>query len=255
VLAPGDRIFVTAPTDALSQLLKNLGILIHKTKEVILIGGGMVSYYLADLLIKRRLHVKIIEKNADRCEKLAALLPEATIIHGDATNHSLLASEGLAECDAAVTLTGMDEMNIIASLYADKCGVPQIVTKLAKIEETEVVGSLSLGSVVCPRKLCCSTVLRYVRAMQNQTGAAVSVHPIADGQVEALEFKVDDTTEHVGETLKDIKLRPNLLVVSITQHGRTEIPNGNSHFEVGDTIVVVSARDDDVILQLNDIFA
>lgn len=255
VLMPGDRVFVTAPTEALSQLLKNLGILIHKTKEVILIGGGTVSYYLADLLIKRHLNVKIFESNLERCEKLADLLPEATIIHGNAANHSLLASEGLGECDAVVSLTGMDEMNIIASLYADKCGVPQIVTKLAKIEEAGLIDSLSIGSVVCPRKLCCSTVLRYVRAMQNQTGAAISVHPIADGQVEALEFKVDDTTENIGKMLKDIKLRPNLLVSSITRKGRTEIPNGNSHFEIGDHIVVVAARDEDVILQLNDIFA
>lgn len=255
VLSEGDRIFVTAPTEALSQLLKNLGILVHKTKEAILIGGGMVSYYLADLLIKRRLNVKIIESNRERCEKLAELLPEAAIIHGDATNHTLLAEEGLSECDAVASLTGLDEMNIIASLYAGKCGVPQIVTKLAKIEETEIVDSLPLGSIVCPRKLCCDTVLRYVRAMQNQTGAAISVHAIADGRAEALEFHVDETTEHTGEPLKSIKLRPNLLIVSITRRGKTEIPNGDSHFEVGDTIVVVSSGGDDVILQLNDIFA
>ncbi|MBO5110414.1 MAG: Trk system potassium transporter TrkA [Clostridia bacterium] len=255
VLEAGDRIFVTAPTEALAQLLKSLGILVHKTKEVVLIGGGMVSYYLADLLLKRHLNVKIIESNRERCEKLAELLPEASIIHGDATNHTLLAEEGLSECDAVATLTGMDEMNIIASLYADKRGVRQIVTKLAKIEETEIVDSLPLGSVVCPRKLCCDTVLRYVRAMQNQAGAAISIHAIADGRAEALEFRVDATTEHTGEPLKSIKFRPNLLLVSITRKGKTEIPNGDSTFEVGDTIVVVVAGGEEVILQLNDIFA
>lgn len=255
VLEAGDRIFVTAPTEILSQLLKNLGILAHRAKEVMLVGGGTICYYLADLLLRRHLNVKIVESDLTRCERLAALLPQASVIHGDAANHGLLSGEGLAQCDAVVTLTGLDEMNVIASLYAGKCGVPQVITKLAKLEETAIVDSLPIGSVVCPRKLCCSTVLRYVRAMQNQAGAAVSVHPIADGQVEALEFRVDKTTKNVGEPLKSIKLRPNLLLVSITRRGRTEIPNGDSYFEPGDSIVVVAASGEDVILQLNDIFA
>ena len=256
VLRAEDRVFVTAPSDVLALLLKNLGIVVHKIKEVMLIGGGTISYYLAELLSERRLAIKIVESSAERCERLAALLPQVTVIHGDATDHSLLDSEGISGCEAVVSLTGMDELNIITSLYAEKCGVPQIVTKLAKLDETGIVNSLDIGSVVCPRKLCTDAVVRYVRAMQNQAGAATSVHTIADGQVEALEFRVDDTTENVGKPLRSIKLRQNVLVVSITHRGRTEIPNGDSCFSVGDRVVVVAPGGrEDVILQLNDIFA
>lgn len=255
ILETGDRIFVTAPSDILALLLKNLGIVAHKIKQVILVGGGTISYYLADILTKRRMDVKIIERDLARCERLAALLPQVSVIHGDATNHALLSSEGFSDCDAVISLTGLDELNIIVSLYANQCDVPQIVTKLAKIDDADIVDSLEIGSVVCPRKLCCDTVLRYVRAMQKQAGAAISVHAIADGQVEALEFRVDEDTKNVGKPLKSIKLRPNILVVSITRRGRTEIPNGDSCFGVGDTVVVVAASGEDVVLQLNDIFA
>lgn len=252
-LCAGDRLFVTAPSDELSQLMKNLGIVVHKTKHVILLGGGKVSYYLADLLRKSRIDVKIVEWDPERCRRLAELLPDVNVIQGDVNNHYLLESEGIGSCDALVSLTGLDELNIITSLYGSSCKVPQIITKIGKTEDMKIVDDLPIGSVVCPRKLCCNTIVRYVRAMQNQTGAAITVHTIADGQAEALEFRADESTLHLGEPLKKIKLRRNILIVGISRGGKMEIPNGDSCFEAGDTVVVVEACDD-VIRQLNDIF-
>ena len=124
---------------------------------------------------------------------------------------------------------------------------------LGSVEEARVTDSLPLGSIICPRKLCCNNIVRYVRAMQNQAGAATTIHTIADGQAEAIEFPIDGTTLHCGEPLKKIKLKKNILVVGITRRGRTDIPNGDSSFEDGDSVVIVVNRDD-VILQINDIF-
>ena len=128
------------------------------------------------------------------------------------------------------------------------------ITKLGTIGNRSVINSLNLGSVVCPRELVCSNISRYVRAMENQTGAAITVHTIADGQAEALEFLVDDTTKHCGKPLKEIKLKPNVLLVSISHGANTEIPNGDSQFSWGDTVVVVT-NGRESIRQLNDIFA
>ncbi len=97
-------------------------------------------------------------------------------------------------------------------------------------------------------------IVRYVRAMQNQTGAAISVHTIADGQAEAVEFLVDETTRNKNVPLKQMKLRDNVLVASITHGTTTSIPNGNSCFDLGDTVVVVTSGRG-VLQQLNDIFA
>ena len=249
----GDRVFVTAPTRDLTTLLKNLGILTRRARRVILCGGGRVSYYLADMLQKDGITVQLIESNINRCRSLAAQLPDVSVVHGDATDHALLEDEGLATCDALVTLTGMDELNMIISLYGSSRKIPQVITKLGQAENRNIIDSLALGSIVCPKELCCNTIIRYVRAMQNQTGAAISVHAIADGQVEAMEFLVDENTKNCGIPLKHLNPRANVLIASITHGSKTEIPNGDSMFHQGDTVVVVTSGRG-VLQQLNDIF-
>ncbi len=253
ILREGDRIFVTAPTDTLTVLLKNLGIITHKVKRVILCGGGRVSYYLAKQLEKSGIDVQMIESNPERCVHLAGLLPDTCIIQGDASSRFLLESEGIADCDALVTLTGLDEMNMIISLYGISCGVPQVITKLGHFDNTNIVGNLSMGSVVSPKELCCNTIVRYVRAMKNQTGAALTVHTIADGQAEAMEFLVDDTTLHCGEPLKSLRLKKGVLLVCISRGDSQEIPGGDSFYQRGDTVIVVT-NGEKSIGQLNDIF-
>ena len=254
VLREGDRIFVTAPTNNLATLLKNLGIVTRRVRNVLLCGGGMISFYLARLLEKDGISVRIIEHDLARCNELAALLPDSDIIHGDGTDQDLLTSEGLANCDALVSLTGVDELNMIISLYGISNSLPLVITKLSHLDNRNIIDSLSLGSVVCPKELCCNSIVRYVRAMQQQEGAALSIHPIADGQAEAVEFLVDKNTRHCGVPLKQLKLKPNILVAIITRGARTEIPNGDSAFREGDAVVVVTSGRGS-IRELNDIFA
>ena len=254
VLEAGDRIFVTAPTNNLSILLKNLGIVTRKVRKVLICGGGRVSHYLAQRLCDSGISVSLIERNYDRCIHLASLLPDVTVVHGDATDQSLLESQGLADCDALVTMTGLDELNMIISLYGTGKGVPQVITKLSKAENRSISDDLALGSVICPRELCCDDIVRYVRAMENQVGSAISVHSIADGQAEAIEFLVDEHTQFQNTPLKQIKLRSGVLLASITRGGLTEIPNGDSAFQKGNTILVVTSGRGK-LRQLNDIFA
>ena len=255
VLLEGDRIFVTALSHNLTTLLKNLGILTRRVRSVTICGGGRISYYLASRLEKAGISTQIIERNFDHCQELCELLPNTGIIHGDVSEEGLLESEGLDQTDALVSMTGQDELNMIVSLYATSRGVPQVITKLGHTGNRSVIDTLSLGSVVCPRELACSNIVRYVRAMENQTGAAITVHTIADGQAEALEFLVDDHTKYCGIPLKEIKLKPNILVVSIAHGANTEIANGNSVFHKGDIVVVVDTNSREIIRQLNDIFA
>ena len=254
VLREGDRIFVTAPTENLTTLLKNLGILTRRVRRVMICGGGRISYYLAKNLEQHGIAVQLIEQNYDRCQVLAAQLPNTSIIHGDCTDQNLLESEGLSEVDAMVNMTGIDELNMIASLYGMGRGVHQVITKMNRMANRKIIDTLNLGSVICPKELCCNNIARYVRAMQKQNGAAISIHSIADGQAEAVEFLVDSKTPNCGIPLKDLKLKANVLLVSITRAGHTEIPNGNSRFMPGDIIVVV-ANSQHTIHSIDDIFA
>ena len=250
----GDRVFVTAPTRDLTTLLKNLGIITRRVRRCLLCGGGRVCIYLATALEKSGIAVTVVEKDYQRCQELCELLPNSTIIHGNAGDTDLLESEGLSRFDAVVTLTGEEELNMIISLYANSMGVPQVITKLGHVSNQGILDTLKLGSVVCPKELAANNIVRYVRAMQNQTGAAVSVHAIADGQVEAMEFHVDENTKGCGTPLKNLKPKANVLIASITHGSVTEIPNGDSMFHAGDSLVIVTTGRGS-IRQLNDIFA
>lgn len=212
-----------------------------------------MSYYLAQMLLKNGIGVQIVERDYEKCVQLANMIPKATVIHGDATKEFLLDNEGISDCDALVTLTGVDEMNIIISLYGSSCKVPQIITKLGRLENNTILDVLPLGSIISPKELSCNNIVQYVRAMQNQTGAALTVYMIADGQAEAVEFMVDRNTLHCGEPLKKLRLKKNVLVACIMHGAQLEIPNGDSSFAQGDTVIVVTGADR-VLYRLDDIF-
>ncbi len=253
VLREGDRIFVTAPSNELTKLLRNLGIITHKAKRILVCGGGRVSFYLAKQLERSGITVQIIEQDPVRCQSLASQLPYTDIFQGDASSEFQLEEHGISDCDALVTLTGLDELNMIISLYGNSCQVPQVITKLGRMNSNNILDKLPLGSIVSPRELCCNTIVRYVRAMQNQTGAARTVYSVADGQAEAMEFLVDEHTLHCGEPLKQLKIKKNVLVACITTGSQQQIPNGDSAFQEGDSVIIVT-NGDRVIYQLNDIF-
>ncbi len=253
VLREGDRIFVTAPTADLAVLLKNLGIITHRVRKVMICGGGRVSYYLAKLLEEDGMDTLLLDKNYDRCVELATSLEDTSVVCGDCSTPQALEDHGISQVDALCSLTGMDETNMIISMYASSQKVPQVVTKVSR-GENHIAGALPLGSVICPKELCSNDIVRYVRAMQNQTGAAISVHTIADGQAEAVEFLVEDTTRHCDTPLKKLKLKNNVLIASITHGAHTQIPNGESQFTQGDTVVVVTSGRG-VLKTMNDIFA
>lgn len=253
VIREGDRLFVTAPAENLTLLLKHMGVIRKKAKRVIICGGGRIGYYLAEQLSRHGLTVQLIERDENRCVELAERLPGVYVIHGDASSQDLLNSEGVDKCDALVTMTSLDEMNMIVSLYGKKCGARQIITKVGHTDNNSIYDNLGIGSLICPKELCCNNIVRYVRAMQKSEGAALTVHTIAEGQAEALEFLVDGQTMHAEEPLKNIRTKKNVLIACISHGSKTAIPSGESVFRRGDTVIVV-AKGGMRLLQLNDIF-
>lgn len=253
ILKEGDVIYVTASADNLNLLLKNIGAINHKVKHVLIIGGSRIGYYLAKDLSNTDMKVSIIERDAKRCQELAEKLPNATILYGDASNYDYLESEHIENYDSVITLTGLDEVNIVISLQASMRNTPQIITKLSRSEHNHYLDSLSLGSIIVPKELSCNTIVRYVRAMQNKHGEALTIHRIANGQGEAIEFRVDENIKNTNVQLKDMKTKSNVLIVSISHDATSEIATGISSYDVGDTVVVVT-NGTDKINSLNDIF-
>lgn len=255
-LQEGDTIYVTASIGDLAQLVKNLGLVERRVKNLLMIGGSRVAFYLGKRCLESGMNVKIIERDHARCLTLCEAMPKATVIEADGSRQDVLEAEGFRSYDAVVTLTGIDEENLVLSMLAGHVGVPKVITKINRLEYTDMFRKVGIGSIISPRGQCCANILRYVRAMSGARGqeSVQTLHTIADGKVEALEFLAGPETRYQGVQLKDIPLKKGMLVAGITHLGQTIIPKGNSSFTAGDTVVVVTTGDK-AINELNDIFA
>lgn len=254
-LQAGDKINVTGTLQNLTAFVRQLKIIERRIRYVMLIGGSRVAFYLSAALSADGTEVKIIERDPQRCEQLAALLPRTTIICADGSRPSVLASEGFEHCDALVTLTDIDEENIVVSMYASQMGVPKVITKINGTEYNAVCRNVGVECAVSPKSLVCSDIVRYVRAMENTSEDAVlTLHRIVDNRVDALEFLVTNDTLHQNEKLRDIKLKSNLLLASINRNGQILIPGGNDCLQKGDSVVIVTTSDH-IYHNINAIFA
>lgn len=254
-LEQGDKIYVTAPAAELLNLLRSLNIPTKKCKNAMIIGGSRIAKALASMLLRAGTRVKILEQDPVRAAELAETFPEADIVLGDGASQNVLNEENISAMDSVITLTNMDEENLIISMYANYLNVPQVITKLNRTEYNEVFRNKGIDCVISPKMIGAQQIIRYVRSMQNSTGSsALSVHHLINDKVEALEFLVTENTLHLGETLSEIRIKPNILLACITRMGHVIIPSGSDRIELGDTLVVVTASDR-VLLDLNDVFA
>ena len=243
VLRAGDHIHLTASPKEIEGFFRQLGVFKAKAGSAILAGGGRISYYLAVELLNMGMQVKIIEKDERRCQELSELLPRALIISGDATDSELLSEESLNQADAFVALTGLDEANILLSVYALRESNFKVV---AKINRQSFVDLATFGemvdSVVSPRAVTAELIVQYVRGMQNSLDSKVqTLHRLVNDRVEALEFIVPKNTPFLGVPIRELPLRSNLLIAGITRSdGKVIIPAGSDCFRKGDNVVVVT---------------
>ena len=146
VIRNGDVISILATPQNAAAFFKKIGLKTHQVKNTVIVGGGTISYYLAQALLAMKIKVKVIEKDKNRCEFLSEELTDATIINGDGTDRSLLLEEGLESAESFVTLTNMDEENIFLSLFAEQQteGL-KTVTKVNRVAYTEIIDRLDIG--------------------------------------------------------------------------------------------------------------
>lgn len=236
-----DKIHISAKRSEVKTFLSKLGLIEEKIKNVLIIGGGKISLYLAERLLQNKYNVKIIEKDYQRCLELADLLPNASIILGDGSDQDLLLDEGITNIDAVVSLTNLDEENIIISMYASKQNAHKIITKINKTSLIGLVESLDMASVVSPKELTASTIISYIRAKSNTRGSNVqTLYKLVNNQVEALEFLVKENSKIVDIPLKDLSIKRNILIAAIVREGKVMIPSGNSVIKANDSVIVIS---------------
>ncbi|MBR6771887.1 MAG: Trk system potassium transporter TrkA [Clostridia bacterium] len=242
ILRKGDKIGLVAAPNGISKIVKMLGFTDKRAKNIIILGASMTAFYLAKRLIAGGNSVKIIDKNEERCRIFAEALSDAVVICGDGAEQEVLLEEGLDKADAFVTLTGMDEENILISIFAVAHDVPKVITKVNRGELAEMAGKLGLTSIVSPKKIVSDIVIRYARALENSMGSNVeTLYKLMDSEVEALEFHVSEDFEGRGIPLKDMKFKPNLLIAGIIRKRKPFIPTGDDVILAGDKVVVVAS--------------
>ena len=241
VLKEGDLLSFVATRKKARQFFKHLGLNQKQVKNTLIIGGGRAAYYLASQLIHAGIHVKIIENDFKRCEELSILLPEAIIINGDGTDRELLKEEGIETVESFVPLTGIDEENIVLTLYAKQVSKAKVITKINRITFTEVINQLDLGSIVYPKYITSEAIIAYVRAKNASTTSDIeTLYHMYDSRVEAIEFKIKEQSAVTDIPLKDLKLKNSLLLSCINRNGKIIIPSGHDCIQVGDTIMVIT---------------
>lgn len=241
-LEVGDKISIAASHEDLELFLKKIGGLKRKIKTVMIIGGSKIAYYLCKSLENINIKVKIIEKELDACRKIEELLPNVDVIQGDGTDVQLLEEEGFDDVDAFVSLTGIDEENIILSMVASSKNIPKVITKVSNATFKDLADSFQLDTVISPKELTSAIILRYVKAMNNSYGSKLNyLYRIVNNKVEVLEFTVRKESKITNVALANLKIRPDLLIACIVRQGNLIIPQGDDMIIENDNIIIVTS--------------
>lgn len=245
VIKEGDIINFTADTNLLNPFLTELNLIKSPLKKVMIVGGSKISYYLAKELIAKRHSVKVIEQKRERAEQLAELLPKVMVVNGDGTDHELLLEEGIESMDAFVSLTGVDEENIIVSMFAKKLNVTKTIAKVKREGLVGIVGDLGIINYVSPKNIVASKVISYIRALSNRRGSnVITLYRLVNNQVEALEFMAKKSEDIYDRPLKELKIKDNCLIACIIRENKVIIPDGNECIRLNDSVIVVTTHKD-----------
>ena len=241
VLHSSDVVSFVSERHIARDFLKQIGLATRQVKDTMIIGASKAAYYLAKELLNMGISVKIIEKEKENCESLSVKLPKAIIINGDGTDPDILKEEGIETVQSFIPLTGIDEENIMLTLYAKQVSKAKVVTKINRVNYKQVINNLDLGSLVYPKYITSEAIIAYVRAKKNSMGSNIeTLYHMFDSRVEAIEFIVEENSKVSGVPIKDLKLKKDVLISFINHNGHIIIPTGNDEIEDGDTVMIVT---------------
>ena len=241
VIEQGDRVGIIATPHEIHKFFKTVGVMKKQAKNVMILGASTTAFYLAKMLLNAGSAVTIIDKDKERCELAAQRLPGAVVINGDGASQEVLLEEGLLTSDALVTLTGLDEENILVSFFAMSQNVPKVIAKINRNELIAMAEKLGIDSIISPKRIVSDVIIRYARALQNSVGSNVeTLYKFMDGRIEALEFNVSSDFKAQQIPLKDMPLKPNVLIGGIIRKRKAFIPTGDDFIQAGDRVVVIA---------------
>ena len=243
VLRSSDKIGITATRAQTADFLRKIGLMAKQAKNVMILGGSRTAFYLSKMLDKVGTNVKLIEQNKGTAASLSESLGGTSVILGNGTEEEILNEEGLSSCDAFVSLTGIDEENILMAKYAETQNVPKVIAKVNRNELSALADGLGLDCIISPKKIVEGVLIQYARALEDSGDSAVeTLYKIMDGKIEALEFYVKGESKITGVPLKMLSLKDNVLVAGIVRGRRTIVPGGDDTINPGDRVIVLAGE-------------
>lgn len=242
VLMAEDRIYITGLENEIIKFQNSLGKFNQKVNSAFIIGGGILTHYLVQELLKQKIKVKILEQKEEKAIKLSEDFPKAVVVHGDGSNEDLLKEENFKNYDSCIAITGMDETNIFISMYAKKMGIQKIVTKVNKLSFLDIFAESNFQSIVTPKKLIADNIIRVVRSLAKKGDKIENLYRLENNRVEAIEILVSSQTKINDVPLKDLKIKKNLLIAYIIRNNIPIFPTGNDVIKKGDRIIVITTE-------------
>ena len=242
MFAEGDKVYLTSDAASLGSFLSEVNIVESMLRNIMIVGGGRISYYLAEALSKkRRYKVKVIVDNKKEAERFADMLPKATIVCGNGTRHDVLLEEGIEAMDAFISLTDIDEENLVVSMFANKMNVKKTIAQIKSEDLYGILGEVGIDNNVSPKEIVADRILSYIRALANKRGSNVlTLYRLVHGKIEAIEFLAKKKERFYDKPLRDLKFKDGCLVACIIRNGEVIIPRGDSTIRLDDNVIVVT---------------
>ena len=237
----GDKAYVIGSQREIARFFHTLGRDGNRIRAITVLGGSKIATYLTWAVEKVGMKVRIVEQDPVKCLSLSEKLPDSMILQGDGTDSAVIDAEGLLDTDAFIALTNRDEENLLMAMTAQRHGVGKVIAKMSRPNYIEMMRESGVDSIISPKDITANQISAYVRAMARSEGSAVeNLYKPLGGAIEAVEFTATATTRFLDTPLKDLRLKPGMLVAAIAREGKIIIPDGSTSIRAGDKVIVMA---------------
>ncbi|WP_027364593.1 Trk system potassium transporter TrkA [Desulfotruncus alcoholivorax] len=233
VVLPGDIIYLLGHSDVINKFCSKVKKNKQKVHSVMILGGGRIGFYLAEKLCSQGMKVKIIEQDKKKSRELAEELPGALILCADGSDMELLKREGIKDIDGFVTVTGLDEENLLLGLLAKQMGAKRVIAKVSRPGYAPLVEQLGVDSAISPRLITAGEILRFIKG-----GRLLSLYLLLNEKAEVMELIVQPGSKLSGRPLHRSGLPPGTIIGAIMRKNKVIIPQGDDVIKDLDRIVV-----------------
>ena len=235
--AEADRLFISGEQKNIIDFRKKLvsAASESKMKNVMIGGGGKMSFFLAQMLERSGIGVKIVERDPARCTYLSEKLDKSLILQGNAADTKIMLEEGIKNCDAYIAATSSDEQNLLVGLQAQILGVKECVAKVSSMYYTDILKFVDYLMVINPVDMCSSDILRRITNDVN-----ITFRKMLQGQAELIEITAEEGMMLTSSSLAELNIPEGVIIVSVSRNKEIIMPTGKTKIQPGDKVILLS---------------